>query len=1003
MNMNPSCRGMLLPSLLLTAVPGLLFAVPPGSGAGAERHGFRLIEKRFVREINAECLYFEHVKSGAKLFKIAAADPNKTFGIVFRTLPDSDCGTPHILEHSVLSGSEKYPVKSPFNILMKGGSLATFLNAMTGDDYTVYPAASMNTHDYFNLMDVYLDAVFHPLIDTQPAIFQREGWHYELASTKAPLTYNGVVYNEMKGSYSNPMRELYRQTARELFPDTPYHYESGGDPAAIPDLTCEKFLDFHRRYYHPSNASIFLYGDADLDRELATLDAVLSAYSRQSPAAPAAAQPPFPAMKTAVATYAVPENESKIGRSYLSLAWVTGNGSDTRLNMELEILSDALVGNEAAPLRQALRQAGIGQECQAASSGNSVQSVFQIIARDANPDQLEPFRKTVISTLQTIVKTGFDAEMLDGILNRLEFHLRENNDARKGLKYGFSMLNYWLATGDPFCGLEYEDDLAAVKHDIRDGKLQQLVQRLLLDNPHALLLAVNPEPGLEHRRTAELAARLAERKQRCSPAELEQLVADTKKQLADQQRKDSPADIAKVPMLTRADLNPQTPWYDVTVSAEDGVPVLHYDTFTNGVVYLRCYFDLRRVPEELLPYAALLRELLGRVDTEKYGWAALDNRLNRDTGGFWAAIDLYLEHRNDRDLVPQFTVAAKTLSDQLPAAVELLDQIVNHSRFDNAARMKELLSRLQSSLEAQLKSDGVGCAMKRIAVYYSRRGVLDDRITGLDFYRFIRTLNADYDRQAPTVAVRLQEVARLLFVRPGLTAAATCGKPEFPAFRTALTAFIPTLSAAAAPLQTWQLTPIPQNEGLLAASQVQFVVQGGNFKTAGFAWNGKLRLLSHLISRDWLWNRLREIGGAYGGYCVISSDGNLLFVSYRDPKLRETLATFRGIPDYLRKIKMSEDDFTRYLIGAVASLDTPLNPSSEGDLGFRRYFEKTSRQEIQQERDELLSATPADFAALAGLVDAVLRQNHLCVYGGEAKLKDNRDLFKTLVPVIPEY
>lgn len=994
MNVNHT---LLFSSLLFSGTA--MFAA--ASGAKAVYPGYRLLEKRFIKEINAECLYLEHLKSGARVFKIAAADPNKTFAVAFRTIPDSDAGTPHILEHSVLDGSRKFPAKSPFSLLAKG-SLSTFLNAMTGDDYTVYPAASMNGKDYFNLMEVYLDAVFHPLIYERPRIFMQEGWHYELSAPDAPLTCKGVVYNEMKGAYSNPTQQLYTLTDKNLFPDNNYRFSSGGDPQAIPSLTNEQFLDFHRRYYHPSNAYILLYGDADLAGELAFLDARLSQFDRRDVKIEFQPQKPFKKMKEVVAAYSVPENSSPTGQSYLSLAWVVGNGTDRELLLQLRILAEALVRNESAPLRQALRTAGIGLDYQAHPTGNSLQCAFQIVVRSANPGERKKFRDVVLKTLEEVVKNGLDKKMLEGIVNREEFALREDNDAQKGLKYGFSLMPWWLATGNPFAGLEYETALARLKRDVVAGALEDLIRNRLLVNPHGLLLELNAEPGRENRADQARAAELAELKAKMSKKEIAALVKNTGELIADQQQPDSPAALASIPMLTRADLNPQALWYDTKTGKTDGVPFWHYNTFTAGVVYLRLAFDLRGVPAELLPYAALLRELLGSFDTDHYSFGDLDNSLNRETGGFDCAISNYLEQRDDQRLAPRFTVAVKALATKAGPAFALAGEIVNHSRYRQQARIRELLSRLLSRLDAQLKSDGLGYASKRLQSYYSRRGVFDETIGGLDYYRFVKELNDNFDARFDELSEHLARTAALIFSRRHLVVAATCSEAELPAVTAALKTLLPTLPDTEVTPQTWKFVPTVKNEALMAASKVQFVLKGGSFKLAGYRWNGKMMLLSRLISSDWLWNRLRVVGGAYGGFCSITPDGNLILASYRDPNLKETLDNFDAVPDYLARLKLDERELTRYLIGAVARLDQPLSPSAAGDLAFRRRFEQTTKAVIQRDRDELLSITPSDPDTFAPLVRKVMDADIICVYGNEEKLKNGKALFKHLVPLQTE-
>lgn len=502
---------------------------------GETYHGFKLLEKRFVKEVNAECLYFEHVKSGARVLKFATNDPNKTFGIGFKTVPETDCGTPHIIEHSVLNGSKNFPVKSPFDVLSKG-SLKTFLNAFTGSDRTFYPFASMNEKDYFNLMHVYLDAVFNPLMYSDTRILRQEGWHYELESKDAPLIYKGVVYNEMKGAFSSPTRELNYQISRNLFPDNGYQYSSGGYPAAIPKLTHEAFVNFHKKYYHPVNSHIILYGDADLDKELSFIDSeYLSKYEKSGSRPVIPIQKPFTAMKEVTSYYSIGEGDKIQNQTYLTLNFVVGLNSDQALVMALNVLSDVLVNQEAAPVRLALQKAGIGQDV-SAWVNDIQQNVFQIMVQNANPGDKEKFREIVMNTLREASEKGLDKKAIEGTINRMEFSLREGDDAQKGLTYGFQALPGWFFADDPFLTLEYEKPLARVKTALTGNYLESVIREHIINNPHSLLLALEPKPGLEKENNEKITKELAEYKKSLSPKEIDSLVNATRELIAYQKR-----------------------------------------------------------------------------------------------------------------------------------------------------------------------------------------------------------------------------------------------------------------------------------------------------------------------------------------------------------------------------------------------------------------------------------------------------------------------------------
>ncbi len=795
--------------LCLTRAAGL----HAGLEIGKTVHGFKLVEKRFVKEVNAECLLFEHVKSGARALKITADDPNKTFSIAFKTVPESDCGTPHIMEHSVLNGSKRFPVKSPFDVLSKG-SLNTFLNAMTGNDVTVYPVASMNEKDYFNLMHVYCDAVFNPLITEDPRILMQEGWHYELTNAAAPLTVKGVVYNEMKGAFSSALRELDYQVMKRLFPDNAYRYSSGGYPPAIPALTREAFLGFHRRYYHPENSYIFLYGDADVEKELAFIDTeYLSAFERTDIAVEIPLQKPFDGLREAESFYPVSEGDSTANRTYLSLNFAAGLNTDRSLVMALQVLRDMLVNQESGPVRLALQEAKIGREVNA-SVDDLQQNVFTITVQNADPADAPRFREVVFRTLRDVADRGLDRKILEGTLNRLEFRLREGDDAQKGITYSMQTLAGWFFADDPFLGLEYEKPLARLKTAMTSDFLETVLRRHLIDNPHALLMTLAPEPGLETRNAAAADSVLAGRKSTLTQAEIDTLVSQTAALVAYQGREDSPEALATIPLLRLTDVNPRAEWYGVEERKVAGVPVLFHDAFTNGVVYASLYFDMRVLPQELIPYAALLSEMLGSLDTGRYPFAELETALNVHTGGFSTATEMFLEDRDDSRLLPKFTVSVKALRPKTGQMFDLAGEVLNRTKFDDPDRIRTVLTRHQSRLDGAARRNGFGFATNRALSYIGDGGMFNEKTRGFDYYWFVSDLADSFDVQAGTIAANLKRTAGLLFTSGNLTAAATGGPEETEAFTKAFKGFAKALAPGRPEPQSWDLRHPEEERGV---------------------------------------------------------------------------------------------------------------------------------------------------------------------------------------------
>jgi len=965
---------------------------------GNTYHGFKLIEKKFVEEVNSECLVFEHVKSGARLLKIAAEDNNKTFSITFKTVPETDCGTPHIMEHSVLNGSKNFPVKSPFDVLYKG-SLNTFLNAMTSSDWTMYPVASMNDKDYFNLMHVYLDAVFNPLIYDDPRIFKQEGWHYEAVHKDSALVYKGVVYNEMKGAFSSPTTELYYQIYKNIFPDNGYGQESGGYPDAIPELTYERFLDFHRRYYHPTNSYIFLYGDADLDKELEFIDSeYLSKYNEEDVRAKIRLQEPFEEMKVVTAHYPATEGQATDDQTYLGFNVVAGLNSDRALAMALDILSDVLVNQESAPVRIALQEAGIGKDV-SAYVDDIKQNLFQIIVKNANPEEAEKFNEVVMNTLKKTVESGLDKKAVEGTINRLEFRLREGDSAQKGLRYIFQIMPGWLFTDDPFHSLEYEKPLAEVKTALNSTYLEDIVQKYLIDNNHKLLITLAPKPGLEQETNERIQKELEEYKASLSDDELEKIVEQTQELIEYQKREDTPEALASIPLLKKSDINPKAEWYALNEETVSGVKVLHHEEFTNNVVYTDLYFDAKVLPMELIPYSAMLAEVLGSMNTVNYSYGDLDKELNIHTGGFNTGLRTFLENDDDEKLMAMFVITSKATNQKVDKLFELTGEIVNKTKYNDVDRLKSVLTRHQARLDAAVKRNGFGYTRTRLNSYYTNNGMFDELTSGLEYYWFITELVNNYDKKSEEIIANLGKTASLLFNKKNLIASTTCKMEDLPVFNRGLKSFAKTLSNSMAVAEVWQFEPVKKNEGLLAASKVQYVMQGYDYKKLGYKWDGKMRVLSKVLSSDYLQTKIRVIGGAYGGFSMISSNGTLVLASYRDPNLKETLENYKGVIDYLSSFEADEEEMTRFIIGTIAGMDRPLRPSQKGDVAVRRYFEQITPERVQQDRDDVLATTPEDLKKMTEIVQDVVAQGTYCVYGNEGKLKDNKSLFKELVTI----
>lgn len=971
-------------------------SVLAGCQNAPEFEGYTLLEKRFVKEVNADCYFLEHDGSGAQVLKIAADDPNKTFSISFNTIPESDCGTPHIMEHSVLNGSKNFPVKSPFDVLSKG-SLNTFLNAMTGPDMTYYPVASMNEKDYYNLMHVYLDAVFNPLIYDDPRIFEQEGWHYELTDPEEPVSYKGVVYNEMKGAFSSPERERGYLVFKNLFPENGYGFSSGGYPEAIPDLTYEDFLAFHTKYYHPNNSYIILYGDADMGKELAFIDsAYLSKYERSGFRAEIPLHAPYDSPKALEAVYSATEGSSTENQTFLSMSFVTGEGSDIEAYVSQMILADVLVNQESAPIRKALLEAEIGRDVYAYSNFLK-QNVFEIVVQNANPEDSDKFKEVVMSALKEAAEKELDQEAAEGAFNRIEFEFREGDDAQKGLTYGQMALLGWKFKSDPFLTLQYNAALEQVKTNLKEGYLEDFVKKQMLDNPYTLLLVLKPEPGLEKIKKAKIEEELTAFKAGLSGEAIQKLVDETQALIAYQREEDTPENLATIPMLQLSDINPESEFYGIDEVDNDGVTILHYDVFTNNVVYERLMFDLYVLPLEDIPYARLLTEFMGKLDTENHSYEDLEKELNIHLGGFNIFLNTYLENQNSSTPIAQLQVSAKSMNDKVDKMIELTAEILNHTKFDDSERLGELLTRHQSQLESGVKNNGLWYALYRLKSYISNSGMYDELTEGLSYFDFVTDLSKDFENNPEPLTQKLNEIASKLFSKGNMMAATTCSSEDLAKIKDGFSHLAETFETEMPGMNEWNFELSVKNEGLMAASKVQYVLKGSDYRKFGYDWDGRMEVLSQILSTDWLQNQIRVIGGAYGGFTFLDRSGTFIFASYRDPNLKGTLDNYDATPGYLKEFDADEATITRYLIGTIAGIDYPRTPSQKGSSAVRYYFEKTTKEDLQKEREAVLSTTVQDIRDMEAMVTQILKQNVYCVYGNQELLMEHKDMFGELI------
>lgn len=964
---------------------------------------YEILDEHRVEDVQSDGFILRHKKSGARIAILSNNDDNKVFYIGFRTPPEDETGVPHIIEHTTLCGSKKFPVKDPFIELAKG-SLNTFLNAMTYPDKTVYPVASCNDQDFKNLMDVYLDAVFNPNITKYEEIFKQEGWHYELTGRDDELKINGVVYNEMKGAYSSPDEVLSSQIYRSLFPDNTYSKDSGGNPEYIPKLTYEAYLDFYHKYYHPSNSYIYLYGDMDVVERLEWLDKeYLSLYDYKKVNSEINKQPPFDEIKNVEAQYSITMDDTQENKTYLSYNRVVGDTLDEMLYQAFDVLDYALVSSPGAPVKQALIDAGIGDDVYGSYDAGILQPVFSFVAKNADASQADEFESIIESTLKEVVKTGINKEALLAGINSSEFKFREADFGQfpKGLLFGLNCLDSWLFDDmKPFIHLECLGTFAKLRKAVDTDYFEKLIQEYLLDNTHGSSVTVKPKRGLGNEREEALAKELSDYKASLSDEEIKKLIEDTEHLKKYQEEPSSDEDLRKLPMLTRADMKKNAmPFSNIEDELLD-VKVVSHDIESNGIDYISFLFDAGDFAQSELGYLGFFTNALGLVNTEKYSYTDLANATNIYTGGISTGTASHPDIKDRNNFVFKFEVKLKVLEKNLDKALELMEQMLLSSDFTDTKRLGELVAQIKARLQANLSSSGHLVAAMRSMSSFSRYALYQDELKGIAFYRSICRIEKELSESPESVSDKLAAIAKKLFARNRMLISFTGNNEAYGNAKPSLKKVIAGFNKTSALGNQAEVHYNTAKEAFVDASQIQYVAKTGDFICEGYEYTGALRLLRIILSYDYLWINVRVKGGAYGCMNTFLRSGESYFVSYRDPNLSDTLDVYDRIPEYIKSFSPDERDMTKYIIGTFSALDTPMNPEAKGSRSLSAYLEGITYEQIQKERDEILNAQPEDIRRLADLVEAVLKKDSVCVIGNENMIKESAGLFENVEKLI---
>lgn len=960
---------------------------------------YEMIQKEDLSDLKSKGYLLRHKKSGARVLLMENDDDNKVFSIGFRTPTSDSTGVPHIMEHSVLCGSRNFPVKDPFVELVKG-SLNTFLNAMTFPDKTVYPIASCNDTDFQNLMHVYMDAVLYPDIYRHEEIFRQEGWSYKLDSADSRLEYNGVVYNEMKGAFSSPEGVLDRMILNSLFPDTTYTNESGGDPEVIPELTYQQFLDFHRRYYHPSNSYIYLYGNMDMEEKLNWLDKeYLGKFDKIEVDSEIGYQEPFDSVKELEMEYSISSEETEEDNTYLSYNKVIGTSLDEKLYLAFQILDYALLSAPGAPLKKALVDAGIGKDIMGSYDNGIYQPIFSVIAKNANIGQKGDFISVIEDTLKNIVKNGMDKKALEAGINYHEFRFREADFGNypKGLMYGLQIFDSWLYDEKkPFIHMQAIPTFEFLKSQIDTGYFESLIQTYILDNTHSSVVIVKPEKGRTVRLDRELDEKLQKYKESLTGEEIDKLVEQTQNLLAYQEEESPKEDLEKIPVLSREDISREiAPVYNEEKTV-DGIKMVHHNVDTNGIGYVTLMFDLSGVPEEKLPYAGILQSVLGLIDTTNYEYGNLFNEINVHTGGIGTSLELYADVTKvkEKEFRATFEIKGKALYPKMDVLFAMMREILMETRLEDEKRLKEILSMLKSRLQMSFQSSGHTTSALRALSYDSPLAKFKDDTDGIGFYQAVKEVEENFEEKKEELTANLKEIAANIFRADNMMVSYTseAGGLEV------VCEEIKKIKGSLHEEEKTEDAPCiihckKRNEGFKTSSKVQYVARVGNFIDYGAEYTGALQILKVILSYDYLWQNLRVKGGAYGCMSSFNRIGEGYFISYRDPNLKKTMETYEGIVEYLNNFTIDERDMTKYVIGTISNIDRPMTPSSKGDRSMNLYMNHVTADMILKERMEILEAGQEDIRKLSKVVEAVLSANQLCVIGNEEKIEEEKEMF----------
>ncbi|MBK9926620.1 MAG: insulinase family protein [Anaerolineales bacterium] len=953
---------------------------------------FTLMQEQTIPEINATIKYYIHKKTGARLLSVINDDENKVFSINFRTPPKDSTGVAHILEHSVLNGSEKYPSKEPFVELLKG-SLATFVNAFTYPDKTCYPVASQNLQDFYNLIDVYMDAVLHPLLAEQTLM--QEGWHYELNDVSEPLTYKGVVFNEMKGAYSSPDGLLETVIINSLFPKHVYGVDSGGDPRHIPDLTYEAFKEFHASYYHPSNSFIFFYGNDDPEQRLKLMEEYLKPYKKIKVKSSIPLKKPFNRAKKVKYSYDAGQDTDIKKKHYLTVNWVLPDTSDPVMNFSLRILSNILIGTPASPLKKALLDSGLGEDLAGVGlEADLHQIIFSTGLKGTRASSAKKIEKLIFDTLETLVREGIDPDMIASALNTVEFRLRENNTGSfpRGISLMLRSLTTWLHDDDPFKLIAFEAPLNAIRARLTNDKLyfEKLIATYLLDNQHRTILRLQPDPELGRRFEEEEQARLAKIRESLTEEQLKDIVETTKQLKKRQETPDTEEVLAKIPVLKLQDLDKQVRTIPIDVMDIQDTKVLYHDLSTNGIVYLDLGFDLHALPKDLLPLTEIFARALLEMGTATEDYVKLSQRIGKSTGGIYGSA-ITSTVVGSGESVLKLVLRGKATMGQSFELLSILKDVLLTTKFDNKERLKQIVMEEKAGLESGLVPSGHIFVNQRLRAQFGESGWAKDQMSGVGYLFALRELAKDIDKKWDTILQKLEAMRDALVNRKAMLVNVTVDAANWSAFKPQLDSFLSTLPSKDVVLSSFNIQPNAVKEGLTIPAQVNYVGKGANLYDLGYQYDGSADVVVGYLRMAYLWEKIRVQGGAYGSFAVFDdASGVFTFLSYRDPNIAGTIENYDKAAAFLKGLdasRLSDNELTKAIIGAIGDLDAYQLPDAKGYTSMMRYLTNRTDALRQKTRDQVLSTNGEDFIAFGEALEKLAQSEAVAVIGSQSALE----------------